>query len=142
VGQVIEYYGLMKEYLHEAALKMILVSPHVPPFRSTYLEELGIRCVEIKDVPESNEEIKVIQQVTRQQQRIEETEREWDTLLSPSDRFIFEEVIAPVSPKTLGLIKRILHDSLPLISAHYSNHEISPKRIMRSHSHDVDCMGA
>ncbi len=141
IGQVVEYYGRMKGYLHEAALKMILVSPHIPSFRSTYLEELGIRCVEIKDVPESDEEMKAIQQVTRQKKRIEETERQWDTFLSPSDRFIFGEVTAPVSPKTLGLAKRILQDSLPIISVHYSNHEIAPKRIMRSHSHEVDCVG-
>jgi hypothetical protein len=41
IGQIVEYYGLMKSYLHEANLKMILVSPSIPEFRRAYLEELG-----------------------------------------------------------------------------------------------------
>ena len=46
IGQVVEYYGLMKEYLNEANLKMILVAPSIEKWQKTYLEELGIRCIE------------------------------------------------------------------------------------------------
>jgi hypothetical protein len=46
IGQIVEYYGLMKEYLNEANLKMILVAPSIEKWQKTYLEELGIRCVE------------------------------------------------------------------------------------------------
>lgn len=45
IGQLVEYYGLMKEYLNEAKLKMILVAPVIENWQKTYLEELGIKCV-------------------------------------------------------------------------------------------------
>jgi RecB family endonuclease NucS len=51
IGQVVEYYGLMKKYLKEANLRMILVAPSIPEWRGRYLEELGIRCVELSEVP-------------------------------------------------------------------------------------------
>src|SRR5713101_6348401 len=41
IGQVVEYYGLMKSYLNEANLRMILVAPSVQEWRAKYLEELG-----------------------------------------------------------------------------------------------------
>lgn len=56
IGQVIEYYGLMKEYMKEANLKMVLVAPEIPKWRSTFLEELGIRCLEIKEIPKNSYE--------------------------------------------------------------------------------------
>lgn len=50
IGQLVEYYGLMKEYLSEANLKMILVAPVIEKWQKIYLEELGIRCVEFDKV--------------------------------------------------------------------------------------------
>ena len=51
IGQIVEYYGLMKSYLQEANLRMIVVAPSIPEWRGKYLEELGIRCVELPEVP-------------------------------------------------------------------------------------------
>lgn len=45
IGQIVEYYGLMKLYLHEANLNMILVSPYIEEWQKTYLEELSIKCI-------------------------------------------------------------------------------------------------
>ncbi|MEP9411238.1 MAG: DUF91 domain-containing protein [Candidatus Brocadia sp.] len=42
ISQVVEYYGLMKEYLQESNLKMILVSPVIPQERRTYLAAIRI----------------------------------------------------------------------------------------------------
>ena len=53
IGQIVEYYGLMKEYLKETNLRMILVSPSIPKWRSVFLEELGIQCFEIKKIPDN-----------------------------------------------------------------------------------------
>lgn len=47
VGQVVEYYGLMRHYMRDAKLAMILVSSSIPRCRAEYLKQLGIRGVEI-----------------------------------------------------------------------------------------------
>ena len=60
IGQVVEYYGMMKDYMKDANLAMILVSSSIPAWRATYLEQLGIRCVEIPTVPTTEEEVKRI----------------------------------------------------------------------------------
>jgi len=64
IGQVVEYYGLMKQYMKDANLAMILVSSSIPAWRAVFLEELGIRCVEIPTVPETEEEGKRISKET------------------------------------------------------------------------------
>ena len=46
IGQVIEYYGLMKTKHPHGDFRMILVSPSILPWRRIYLEEIGIQCVE------------------------------------------------------------------------------------------------
>ncbi len=59
IGQILEYYGLMKNYLNEANLKLILVAPYLIKWQITYLEELGIRCVEFNiSLIENNSNIK------------------------------------------------------------------------------------
>lgn len=49
IGQIVEYYGLMKTYLNEALLRMILVAPRIESWQKTFLEELGIKCFEFKE---------------------------------------------------------------------------------------------
>ncbi len=49
IGQIVEYYGLMKTYLNEAVLRMILVAPRIESWQKTFLEELGIKCFEFKE---------------------------------------------------------------------------------------------
>jgi len=59
IGQILEYYGLMKTYLKESNLKLILVAPYWNKWQITYLEELGIRCVEFDiSLIENNSDIK------------------------------------------------------------------------------------
>lgn len=55
IGQVVEYYGLMKTYLNEANLKMILVSPIIEEWQKVYLAELGINCIVFNKVLSENE---------------------------------------------------------------------------------------
>lgn len=46
ISQVVEYCGLMKSYLNEAELKMILVAPIIiEEWQKVYLDEPGIHCV-------------------------------------------------------------------------------------------------
>src|ERR1700753_1227676 len=47
IGQIFEYYGLMRRSNKTADYRMILVAPSIPDFRRIPLEEFGIRCVEV-----------------------------------------------------------------------------------------------
>src|ERR1035437_7641228 len=53
IGQVFEYYGLMRQSNETANYKMILVAPSIPAYRRIPLEEFGIRCVEAQHRPDS-----------------------------------------------------------------------------------------
>ena len=60
IGQIAEYYGLMKQYLNDTNLRMMLVSPSIPSWKSVFLEEIGIQCIEVDflsliDKPQMNE---------------------------------------------------------------------------------------
>jgi len=49
VGQIAEYYGLMRTRYRDGEFKLTLVAPSIPTYRSTLLEEIGIRCVEVPE---------------------------------------------------------------------------------------------
>lgn len=46
-GQLIEYYGLLKEQLPEKSIELILCANTIPNERKTFLENVGIECKEI-----------------------------------------------------------------------------------------------
>ena len=46
-GQIIEYYGLLKSIFPEKTIELILCANTVPPERKTFLENVGINCVEL-----------------------------------------------------------------------------------------------
>ena len=138
IGQVVEYYGLMKSYLNEANLRMILVSPSVPEWRAKYLEELGIRCVELPETPADPASETRIASISRKSMRREETTSEQEAVLQPGDRLIWEEATAPATPRTFALARRFLRESLESIRTHFSEYEIVPYGITRGHCPDVD----
>ena len=91
IGQIVEYYGLMKEYLQEANLKMILVSPSIPKWRSLFLEELGIRCVEIAKVPENEIEANNISKSVMKKDKQYDKMMEYEYILNPNDKINFDD---------------------------------------------------
>ncbi len=46
-GQLIEYYGLLKEQFPEKSIELILCANTIPNERKTFLEKVGIECKEI-----------------------------------------------------------------------------------------------
>src|SRR3989337_298916 len=46
-GQIIEYYGLLKEKYSDSPIELVLVANNVPPERRTFLENVGISCVQL-----------------------------------------------------------------------------------------------
>ena len=70
VGQIFEYYALMRMSRSTASFKMLLVAPTIPLFRRLPLEEFGIRCVEIAHPPSTEEErVEVKQRVGESNRR-------------------------------------------------------------------------
>lgn len=46
-GQIIEYYGLLKENYSDSPIELVLVANNIPPERRTFLENVGISCVQL-----------------------------------------------------------------------------------------------
>ena len=121
IGQVVEYYGLMKDYMRDANLSMILVSSSIPSWRSAYLEEMGIRCVEISTVPKTEDEKKHIQKElknyvtkTKQKSEIGHVLKDWDS-------FSCEDILGPVTQKSMCFAQYMLKGSLEPIRKKFNN---------------------
>jgi len=138
IGQAVEYYGLMKGYLKEANLRMILVSPSVPEYRAKYLEELGIRCVELPEISENPATEKEIAKASRASMHRELEVVEREALLRPGDRLVWEEATAPSTPRTVALARRFLRDSLEPVRKHFSEYEVVPYGVTRPNAPDID----
>lgn len=139
IGQVIEYYGLMKEYMNEANLKMVLVAPEIPKWRSTFLEELGIRCLEIKEIPKNSYESN---KITSKMKSSLGRQVKDDSLLKlidhPAEGFKKEDFQLGVTRLKFAKVSRFLKDLLPLVAKEYPEFEITPYRITRPYAVDVD----
>lgn len=138
IGQVVEYYGLMRHYMKDANLAMILVSSSIPAWRAAYLEELGIRCVEIPAVPSSDEEVKRIQKETRTANNRNKEKARIEAVLGDNEPIRFEDISCPVSPRGMAFACRSLSESLEPLREAYAGYDILPFGITRTSSHDFD----
>lgn len=139
VGQVVEYYGLMRQSLEQEKLKMVLVAPSIPDFRKTFLEELGIRCVEIPDVPKSEAEASRLRKDATVHRKNEQAEAELSSGLPEITSIRSEDLTPPVTRLSLAISHRILRDSLPGIRQSFSEYDVLPIKMLRAHSPDVIC---
>lgn len=138
IGQVVEYYGLMRHYMRDANLAMILVSSSIPAWRAAYLEELGIRCVEIPSVPSTDEEVKRIQKETQSASKRYKEKTRIETGLSDNEPIRFEDISSLVSPKGMAFARRSLAESLEPLRKAYAGYDILPFGITRTGSNDYD----
>jgi hypothetical protein len=128
IGQIVEYYGLMKNYMKDANLAMVLVSSSIPPWRATYLEELGIRCVEIPSVP-TTEEHKIIQRDARAYGKKAKQKAEAESVRLNEGRVTFEDIAPPASLNGIAIAQRMLRDTLEPISKSFKEYDVVPFRI-------------
>jgi hypothetical protein len=138
IGQVVEYYGLMKQYMQDTNLAMILVSSSIPAWRAVFLEELGIRCVEIPSVPETEAEVKRISRETITFRKKVKQKIEVEAALKDGERISFEDIACPVSPKGMAFASRMLKESLELIREAFDGYDVIPFGITRASSQDYD----
>jgi hypothetical protein len=137
IGQVVEYYGLMKVDLKEANLRMILVAPSIPEWRAKYLEELGIRCVEIPEVPDAVSAGRIAQ-TSGKIMREEKQQLAAESSVGPGDRLKWDEATVPATARTCTIAHRFLRDSLELLRPAFSEYEIVPYCITMGYSPDVE----
>ena len=137
IGQVVEYYGLMKDYMKDASLSMILVSSSIPSWRAAYLEELGIRCVEIPTVPTTEDEKNHIQKESKDYVMKAKQKSEIEPVLRNGDSFSCEDILGPVTQKSMHFARYMLKKSLEPIRESFNNeYDIMPFRIKKSSSAD------
>ena len=138
IGQVVEYYGLMRNYMKDANLAMILVSSSIPAWRATYLEELGIRCVEIPIVPTTEEDRTRIQKESQTYGRKAKKRSEAESVLGEGERVSFDAIAGPVTSKSMAFAHRLLRDSLEPVRKAFDEYEVVPFSIKRPSSYDFD----
>lgn len=140
VGQVVEYYGLMRQSLEQQKIKMMLVAPSIPEFRKTFLEELGIRCIEISEIPKDDVDAACVQKQASVHRKAEQIEAEISSALPEITRICFEDLLPPVSRRSLAISHRVLRDSLVGIRKAFDNYDVLPVKMFGAHSPDTICM--
>lgn len=136
IGQIVEYYGLMREALRAEQIRMILVAPRIPTFRKIYLEELGIRCVELTMPLEAHSTSTQLISQSVSYQKALEARQSIDHLFSDGSALAFTELSQPATPLALAMTHRVLRDSLESVRNAFSGYETVPIRMIQASSPD------
>lgn len=140
IGQVFEYYGLMRQSNETANFKMILVAPSIPAYRRIPLEEFGIRCVEVPDRPDSAlDQAKIVSEAVGYQRR----ELANHAVSTPAFRVSslrFEDFLPPLTSASLQLSQLLLKEGLPSVQKAFSEYEVIPVKMVNSHNPGVICL--
>jgi hypothetical protein len=141
IGQVVEYYGLMRDLMRGGKFKMVLVAPSIPDFRKVFLEEIGIRCVEFPSVPSGAVEMQRLQKEASTHRKREQAESEVEKFLPEINSIDYESLVTSVTRGSLAISHRVLRDSLADLRELFSDYEMLPIKMARANSPDVICSG-
>lgn len=136
LGQIVEYYGLMREALQSEQIRMILVAPRIPSFRKVYLEELGIRCIEFTMPLESPSTSTQLIAASVSYRKIFEARQSIDHLFPEGLPLEFSELSQQATPLALAMAHRVLRDSLEVVSITFRGYETVPIRMIQASSPD------
>jgi len=139
VGQVIEYYGLLRSRLKDGDLKMVLVAPSILSSRRTFLEELGIRCVVISSTPVTDSQVQRLKREAIAQQKQETIEQELAECVRDLDSIRYQSFVTEVDRESLAISHRLLRDSLADVRDIFSPYEVRPVKMVRADSPDRIC---
>src|SRR3954454_23285187 len=95
VGQIAEYFGLMRTRFKDGEFKLVGVVPSIPVYRSALLETIGIRCVEVPKIPETQEETSEVKAHFAKQRKQESRQAEIQTWAPPTDGIAYGDLIGP-----------------------------------------------
>jgi hypothetical protein len=141
IGQVIEYYGLLRSTGEVGSLMMVLVAPSIPDYRKIFLKEIGIRCVEIASVPSTGTEVEKVSKDSSEYRKRERVEEMASKALAELTSVGYQDLLPPVSKRSLAISHRFLRDSLPGLREIFSEYEIKPVKMLHAGSHDGICGG-
>jgi len=139
IGQVAEYYGLMKSPANDC--KMVLVAPSIPEFRKVFLEEIGIRCVEIQSIPSSEADMERLRKDVTACRKKEQVEAEIASWIPQFISLQYAEMATSVTKASLAASHRVLQDSIGPVRNAFSEYELLPVKMARAESSDVICAG-
>jgi len=139
VGQVCEYYGLMRLSKPTAKFRMVLVAPSFPKYRRIPLEEMGIRCVEVEHPPESKHEQIELRENSEKQQKRERATPALSIDPLQLEQLQFEDLLPPTSSRSMQISHKLLIDALPAIQKIYSEYEIRPIKMVKPNQPDILC---
>jgi hypothetical protein len=142
IGQVLEYYGLMRRTKPTASFRMVLVAPSIPDYRRIPLEEMGIRCVEVLRPPESTQERIKLQEISARQQKGKRLELAREVRPLNLEQLRFEDLLPPVNARSMQISHKLLTDALPFVQKSYSEYEIRPIKMVKPNQPDVLCVPA
>lgn len=140
IGQVFEYYGLMRRSKPTARFRMVLVAPSIPDYRRIPLEEMGIRCVEVPRLPESAQERIKLQEISAKQQKGKRVELSREVRPLNLEQLRFEDLLPPVNARSMQISHKLLTDALPSVQKSYSEYEIRPIKMVKPNQPDVLCV--
>lgn len=140
IGQVFEYYGLMRQSDETANYKMILVAPSIPTYRRIPLEEFGIRCVEVQHRPESIQERAELVTSAAVSQERDRAESISQTTLPSVAHIRLEDLCPPVTLASVQLSHLLLRDGLPQVQRDFSEFEVVPVKMLVPNQFDVLCL--
>lgn len=115
VGQIFEYYGLMRQSNAMAEFKMVLVAPSIPSYRRIPLEEFGIRCVEVPYRPELIQELTNGKNGAESKKRGPAAQRVTKPFQMP-DRLNFGDLLPSATPASVELSQLLLREGLSSVS--------------------------
>lgn len=141
IGQVTEYYGRMRVSNKDSNLKMVLVAPSIPDFRKVFLEEIGIRCIEIPAIPSGIAEVERVRNDASAQNKREKAEESVSAWLPDLESIRYGDLVSPVSKQSLAISHRMLRDSLPGLRKAFAEYEIRPIKTLYAGSQDLLCEG-
>jgi hypothetical protein len=139
VGQVAEYYGLMREAMKNSDFKMVLVAPCIPKYRSLFLEEIGIRCIEIPDVPSGLADVERLRKESSAHRKSEQAEAQVSAWLPQLTSIKFDDLVSSVTKQSLAISHQLLRDTVEGVRKGFSEYEILPVKMMRAESGHVIC---
>ncbi len=141
IGQVVEYYGLMRGLMRDGKFKMVLVAPSIPDFRKIFLEEIGIRCVEVPSVPSGATEMQRLQKDASTHRKREQSESELEKWLPQITSIGYDDIVTTITRESLTISHRVLRDSLTALRESFVDYEMLPIKMARTASPDVICAG-
>jgi hypothetical protein len=141
IGQVTEYYGRLRLSKKDNHLKMVLVAPSIPDYRRVFLEEIGIRCIEIPAIPSGIAEVEQVRSDAIAQSKREKAEELVTAWLPNLSSIRYCDIESPVTKQSLAISHLMLRDSLRYLRETFAEYEIRPIKMTSAGSQDSVCAG-